>query len=345
MNLSPSISVVVNNYNYASYLVQAVDSALHQLTEGDEIIVVDDGSTDESRQLLEDYQGRERCRVLLKENGGQIDAVRAGIELAGGDIVMLLDSDDLYLPGHLERTRGIFLQYPDVSMSFASPSTFGPDQKRVRQTEELLESISYETGILPPTPWATLLFYEFIGTPTSGIAMRNSFAQRMMTVAQSNQRISLPGRFIRAVLGLRANKTGYFNLSIDGLLVRSASALGATRFFDRTPGFRYRIHGNNFYATLPRRGQLYVRTRRKQKVVNSFRDSFGLSLNPSADQLSREIRQRSWPIRPRRRTTIRLRYALHALRARGSLWEKIITMLLALGVDTRSSSATGDHQA
>ena len=250
MNTSPGISVVMNNYNYARYLTEAIESALQQLADQDEIIIVDDGSTDQSRQILENYQGRERCRVLLKENGGQIDAVCAAIELARGDIVMLLDSDDLYLPGYVERTRRIFVDHPEVSMSFATPVTFGQDQELVRQTDELLESISYETGVLPPTSWATLLFYEFIGTPTSGVAMRRTLAERMMDIARNSPRVVLPGPLKRTLLGLESNQTGYINLSVDGLLVRCASALGATRFYDRKPGFRYRIHGSNFYAKL-----------------------------------------------------------------------------------------------
>ena len=61
---SPTLSVVVNNYNYAPYLAAALDAALAQLREGDELVVVDDGSTDDSLAVLASYRGRAQVKVL-----------------------------------------------------------------------------------------------------------------------------------------------------------------------------------------------------------------------------------------------------------------------------------------
>jgi glycosyltransferase involved in cell wall biosynthesis len=87
------ISIVVVSYNYAEYLVEAVESALAQTYPDTEVVVVDDGSTDASREILRAFGNR--VRLVLKENGGETSAVNAGFSASRGDIVMFLDSDDV----------------------------------------------------------------------------------------------------------------------------------------------------------------------------------------------------------------------------------------------------------
>jgi glycosyltransferase involved in cell wall biosynthesis len=86
------ISIVINNYNYARFLGEAIESALGQTFSEVEVIVVDDGSTDESCKVITQY--KDRVVVVLKDNGGQASAFNAGVEAARGDWVMLLDADD-----------------------------------------------------------------------------------------------------------------------------------------------------------------------------------------------------------------------------------------------------------
>jgi glycosyltransferase involved in cell wall biosynthesis len=90
----PLASIIINNYNYARFLMQAIDSALNQTYPNIEVIVVDDGSTDDSRAVIEQY-GR-RIRSILKDNGGQPSAINAGFHASRGELVANLDSDDLY---------------------------------------------------------------------------------------------------------------------------------------------------------------------------------------------------------------------------------------------------------
>jgi glycosyltransferase involved in cell wall biosynthesis len=89
-------SIVIRNYNYAEFLRDALDSALAQTYADTEVVVVDDGSTDGSREILKGYGNR--CRVILKANGGEGDAINAGFAQATGDIVIFLDSDDVLAP-------------------------------------------------------------------------------------------------------------------------------------------------------------------------------------------------------------------------------------------------------
>jgi Glycosyl transferase family 2 len=92
MPAGPLVSIVICNYNYARFLDQAISSALDQTYDKLEVIVVDDGSTDDSRTIISRYDGR--VRSLLKPNGGQGSAMNAGLALSQGEIVLFLDADD-----------------------------------------------------------------------------------------------------------------------------------------------------------------------------------------------------------------------------------------------------------
>ena len=79
MTREPFVSIVINNYNYGRFLAAAIESALAQTYPGTETIVVDDGSTDESRAVVDRFEGR--VRALLKSNGGQASAINAGFAM------------------------------------------------------------------------------------------------------------------------------------------------------------------------------------------------------------------------------------------------------------------------
>lgn len=111
MSASQLTSIVINNFNYADYLPEAIESALGQTSEPLEVIVVDDGSTDASREVLAGY--RHQVKVILKENGGQASAVTAGFHASTGSMVLFLDADDVLLPGVVAAAREAFAQ-PDT---------------------------------------------------------------------------------------------------------------------------------------------------------------------------------------------------------------------------------------
>jgi glycosyltransferase involved in cell wall biosynthesis len=94
--MAPLVSIVINNFNYARYLPAAIESALGQDHTELEVIVVDDGSTDESRDVMARYAGR--IRPILKENGGMASALNTGFSASSGAIVVFLDADDYLHP-------------------------------------------------------------------------------------------------------------------------------------------------------------------------------------------------------------------------------------------------------
>jgi hypothetical protein len=104
MRQPPRFSILICNFNYGNFVGQALRSALDQNYAGlFEVIVVDDGSTDHSRAVIESFLGNARVRAVFQENRGQSGAFEAGVRVATGDYVCLLDSDDLFLPDKLTR--------------------------------------------------------------------------------------------------------------------------------------------------------------------------------------------------------------------------------------------------
>jgi glycosyltransferase involved in cell wall biosynthesis len=91
-----SFSIIITNYNYGRFLGAAIDSALGQTVPADEVIVVDDGSTDESRSVISSYESR--ICPILQENRGQRAAYNTGFKASKGDLILFLDSDDMLDP-------------------------------------------------------------------------------------------------------------------------------------------------------------------------------------------------------------------------------------------------------
>ena len=97
----PLNSILINNYNYGRFLRDAIDSALNQTYPNTEVIVVDDGSTDTSREIIATYGNR--ITPILKQNNGQASAFNAGFAASNGEWIHLLDSDDIFHPTKVER--------------------------------------------------------------------------------------------------------------------------------------------------------------------------------------------------------------------------------------------------
>ena len=102
----PLVSVIINNYNYENFIGAAVDSALQQDYENLEVIVVDDGSTDSSRQVIEGYG--DRIRSIFQKNGKQAAALNTGFEASNGQVVLFLDADDYLLPAAVKKVVAAF---------------------------------------------------------------------------------------------------------------------------------------------------------------------------------------------------------------------------------------------
>lgn len=117
-NFPLSISVVIPAYNVEAYVALAVDSVLGQTRAADEIIVVDDGSTDGTGRILQAYGAA--VTYLRQENAGGGAARNRGIEAARGEWIAFLDADDEWLPEALERQCAIHAAHPGLQWSYAN---------------------------------------------------------------------------------------------------------------------------------------------------------------------------------------------------------------------------------
>ena len=110
----PLVSVVISAYNVADYIDAAIESALGQTYPAIEVIVVNDGSTDDTAAIIERY--RSDVVVIDQANGGPSAARNAGLAVASGSIIGLLDGDDVWLPERVERLTGLLDARPDIGM-------------------------------------------------------------------------------------------------------------------------------------------------------------------------------------------------------------------------------------
>ncbi|MDH3625417.1 MAG: glycosyltransferase [Myxococcales bacterium] len=122
----PKVTVYVTNYNYGRYLRQSIESVLNQTLKDIELIIIDDGSSDESSQMLGDYEGMENVFVIFQEQRGLTKASNLALKMARGDYIVRLDADDYFVLDALESLATVLDQSPDVVMVF--PDYFEVDE-------------------------------------------------------------------------------------------------------------------------------------------------------------------------------------------------------------------------
>jgi len=123
MSDSPSVSIVIATYNRAQFLVETIRSILNQQLQNFELIVVDDGSTDDTERLLAGY--RSQLRYLYQKNRGPSAARNLGVRYANADWISIQDSDDLCTPNHLQTLYGYVKDHPECAMVFANGNYLG----------------------------------------------------------------------------------------------------------------------------------------------------------------------------------------------------------------------------
>ena len=113
----PLVSVIIPAYNHAPYIRQCVDSALAQTYPAVEVVVVDDGSTDGTYELLQTYG--ERITLIRQANRGTQAARNTAIAASTGEYLALLDSDDAWLPHKLAQQMQLFAEHPDTALVYS----------------------------------------------------------------------------------------------------------------------------------------------------------------------------------------------------------------------------------
>jgi len=213
-------SVIINNHNYGRFLGESIDSALAQTYAATEVIVVDDGSTDNSREIISSYGNR--IIAVVKKNGGQASAFNAGFAASRGQVIIFLDSDDILLASAVEKAVSCFdgadvckAHWPMYEVDSNGIPT-GKINPALPVSEGDLRAALVEHG--PP---------GYIWPPTSGNAWGRIFLQRIFPLPERE-----------------------YTKAADYYLSALVPLFGVVRRVDE-PQSLYRIHGSNTSWKIP----------------------------------------------------------------------------------------------
>ncbi len=157
----PKVSIIIPTYNRAKLVTYAIESVLNQTYKNYEIIVVDDGSTDNTRELISKYG--DKVKYFYKTNSGQGSARNFGIEKSVGEYIAFLDSDDLWLPERLKMGVVILEANKDVGLVYSNSYRL-VDGKRMQRT--YFDDYRPYNGFV----FKQLFYQDFI--PTTSVILR-----------------------------------------------------------------------------------------------------------------------------------------------------------------------------
>jgi glycosyltransferase involved in cell wall biosynthesis len=168
---APLVSVIIPTHNSARFIAEAVKGILAQTYRQREVIVVDDGSTDDTRSVLRAFG--DQVRYVYQHNQGPAAARNAGIRMARGELVSFLDADDAWLPNKLELQAAFMTAHPDVGLLFADAEE---SEGSTIQKASILATMKFGADVLSQRPlkqaFAKLLVENFV--PTSTVMIRVS---------------------------------------------------------------------------------------------------------------------------------------------------------------------------
>ncbi|MES1024050.1 glycosyltransferase [Gloeocapsa sp. BRSZ] len=228
-NFQPLVSVIINNYNYGRFLSEAIDSVLNQTYPNIEIIVVDDGSTDNSPEVIAGYQ--DKIIPVLKENGGQASAFNAGFKVSCGEIICMLDADDVFTPEKVNEIVKIFHEHSEIGWCF----------HRLRlvdaKTGDYIK-LSQESGTRKCDFRAQLKNngrLPFYSPATSALCFGRSLLQQILPMPEAE------------------------GIGVSDLYLKvAAAALSRGYFLDQQLSL-LRLHSNNRYTAQPNKQHLIIR--------------------------------------------------------------------------------------
>jgi len=182
MGKLPLASILITSYTYERFLGEAIDSALNQTYPRTEVIVVDDGSTDSSREVIRRYG--DRIHPVLKVNGGQASAFNAGFAVSRGEMLLFLDSDDMLLPTAVERAVHLFSD-PEIVKVHWPLWTVDPHGKKTGKVvpRSSLPEGDFRAAVMHGGPGNWPLGY--LWPPTSGNAWARRFVEAVFPMPES----------------------------------------------------------------------------------------------------------------------------------------------------------------
>jgi Glycosyl transferase family 2 len=235
-----SVSVLIDTYNHERFIEKAINSVLEQdfPAAEREIIVIDDGSTDRTPEIVQRFEPN--LRYIRKENGGQASAFNAGIPECRGQIIAFLDGDDYWLPGKLSRVIEVLSKNPTVGFvghAIKESLTDGQERISAPAKDEKFRIQSLDSAKL------FRLRKSFLGT--SRMTMRAEIARRILPVPEA------------------------LVFEADEYLFTLAAVMSEVVIL-KEPLTCYVIHGSNLYVSA---GSGKAGLRRKQRVMAALASS------------------------------------------------------------------------
>jgi glycosyltransferase involved in cell wall biosynthesis len=176
---NPLVSILLASYNYAQYVGQSIESVCEQTYENWELVVCDDGSTDNSVEVIKHYSsGEPRINVIQVPNGGHASALNAAFVHSRGEIVCLLDADDLYLPNKVASIVANCIAHPTAGLIVHRIIRVDSDRKRLGVWP--LSDVA--DGWLGPELLKTGGIFGY-APPTAGISLRRAVAERLFPLS------------------------------------------------------------------------------------------------------------------------------------------------------------------
>lgn len=306
-----SFSVIVTSYNYRAFVAEAVDSVLQQRRQPEQVIIVDDGSTDGSADLLRQrYANEPRVTLLpLDQNGGQLAVFQRGIAETGSDVVCFLDADDRWGPEYLARIAEIYDARSDVDFVLSDVRVFGRQQRRIEYANRAMD--------LGSTAISTYALSHWYGAPSSALSLRASWARRSL---------DLPYEYLRD-----------WQIAADSCLVLGASILGARKYYLPTGSVDYRIHEKNEACVCCRSTDpttLHLAKVRSRRLIDYYATVAGI------DDSCIELAPHEFKTKPDPTWKDARRYVKLSMRSRASWWNRLkgASSILLTWMTIRSAS-------
>jgi len=200
----PVISVIIPTHNYSKFLPEAVESVLNQTFSDFELIIVDDGSSDDTAAVVEPYLRDCRVRYFYQDNKGLSAARNAGIKAAKGEFIALLDSDDVWMPTKLERQIQLFKDKPDVALVYCMV-------EHIDENGKALPHISWPHKV--GATYRDLMYMPWVVGSGSSVLIRKSIFDEVGLFDEGMNSVEDTNMWIRI---LRHHDSAY----IDDVLVR-----------------------------------------------------------------------------------------------------------------------------
>jgi glycosyltransferase involved in cell wall biosynthesis len=177
--VKPKVSVVIPAYNAESYLAETLQSVFAQSYSDYEVIVVDDGSNDGTRQVMESF--KPRIKALRKANGGPASARNLAIDKSAGEYIAFLDSDDLWVEEKLQMQVEFLDANPDVGLVYGEALMFSGDGDDKR--------IEGRIGYTGDPSFRLLLYGDFI--PNSTVVIRRACVEKVGLLNESRELVAV----------------------------------------------------------------------------------------------------------------------------------------------------------